>query len=56
MFTKYREMSITILRERYADYGQIGFLVSMRADVQLAHKTSFSRLKGIIPVKGSRGE
>jgi HK97 family phage major capsid protein len=43
------EVSITILRERYADYGQVGFLVWMRADVQLAHKASFSRLKGIIP-------
>lgn len=41
------EMSITILKERYADYGQIGFLCWMRADVQLAHKESFSRLKGI---------
>lgn len=43
------EMTITVLRERYADYGQIGFLVWMRADVQLAHKASFCRLKGIIP-------
>ena len=43
------EMQITIMRERYADYGQIGFLCWMRADVQLAHKASFSRLKGIIP-------
>ena len=43
------QVSITVLRERYADYGQVGFLVWMRADVQLAHKASFSRLKGIIP-------
>jgi len=43
------EVQVTVLRERYADYGQIGFLVWMRADVQLAHKASFSRLKGIIP-------
>lgn len=43
------QVSITILKERYADYGQIGFLVWMRADAQLAHKVSFSRLKGIIP-------
>ena len=41
------QVSITILKERYADYGQIGFLVWMRADVQLAHKASFARLKGI---------
>jgi HK97 family phage major capsid protein len=43
------EVSITILNERYADYGQVGFLVWMRADVQLAHKASFSRLRGILP-------
>lgn len=43
------QMSITVLRERYADYGQVGFLCWMRADVQLAHKASFSRLKGIVP-------
>lgn len=43
------EVSITVLKERFADYGQVGFLVWMRADVQLAHKASFSRLKGIIP-------
>lgn len=43
------EVQITVLRERYADYGQVGFLCWMRADVQLAHKASFSRLKGIIP-------
>lgn len=43
------EVQVTVLRERYADYGQVGFLVWMRADVQLAHKASFSRLKGIIP-------
>lgn len=41
------EMRIEVLRERYADYGQIAFLCWMRADVQLAHKASFCRLKGI---------
>jgi HK97 family phage major capsid protein len=43
------QMNLTILKERFADYGQVGFLVWMRADVQLAHKASFCRLKGIIP-------
>lgn len=43
------ELQVTLLKERYADYGQVGFLCWMRADVQLAHKASFSRLKGIIP-------
>lgn len=44
-----REIDGSCRRERYADYGQVGFLVWMRADVQLAHKASFSRLKSIIP-------
>jgi HK97 family phage major capsid protein len=43
------QVSITVLKERYADYGQVGFLVWMRIDAQLAHKASFSRLKGIVP-------
>lgn len=43
------QVSITVLKERYADFGQIGFLVWMRADVQLAHKASFCRVKGVIP-------
>jgi len=43
------QVSITILKERYADYGQVGFLVWMRADVQLAHKASFCALRGIVP-------
>lgn len=42
-------LRIELLRERYADYHQYGFLAWMRGDVQLAHKASFSRLKGIIP-------
>ena len=43
------QVSISILKERYADYGQVGFLVWMRADVQLAHKASFCALRGIVP-------
>lgn len=43
------ELTITVLHERNADFGLVGFLVWMRADMQLAHKARFSRLKGIIP-------
>lgn len=57
LFGNYREMfiglrdqvSITVLKERYSNYGQVGFLVWIRADVQLANKASFSKLVGIIP-------
>lgn len=40
---------IEVLRERYADSFQYGFLLWLRGDMQLAHAASFSRLKGIIP-------
>jgi HK97 family phage major capsid protein len=32
------EVQIVVLKERYADHGQVGFLVWVRADVQLAHE------------------
>lgn len=40
---------IELLRERYGEYMQYGFLCWMRGDVQLAHKASFCRIKGITP-------
>lgn len=42
-------ITVQVLNERFAENGQIGLVVHARADVQLAHKASFSRLKGIIP-------
>jgi HK97 family phage major capsid protein len=41
-------MRVFVLRERYADNGQIGLLGWMRADVQLAHAASFAKLIGIL--------
>jgi HK97 family phage major capsid protein len=40
---------IEILRERFADALQVGFLVSMRADIAVAHAASFAMITGIIP-------
>lgn len=42
-------LSIEVLKERYADLGQIGLIAWMRADVQAAHAASFARIIGVIP-------
>lgn len=44
-----QDITIQMLNELYAGTGQIGLAVHARIDVQLAHKESFSRLKGITP-------
>ena len=50
MFIGVREViTIQMLHELYASEGAIGLAVHARMDVQLAHKESFSRLKGIKP-------
>ena len=38
-----------VLRERYADNYQYGFLVHMRTDVAVEHAESFAQLIGVIP-------
>jgi HK97 family phage major capsid protein len=43
------ELRIEILRERYADNMQYGFLAHLRADVQLEHPESFTKITGIAP-------
>jgi len=40
---------LEVLRERYSDNFQYGFLAHLRADIQLAHPASFCELIGIIP-------
>lgn len=40
---------IEILRERYAENFQYGFLAHLRADIQLARPASFCEVRGIIP-------
>jgi HK97 family phage major capsid protein len=43
------QLRIEILKERYGEYLQYGFLCHMRGDVQAAHVESFAVLKGITP-------
>ena len=43
------ELRIELLRERYADSYQFGFLAHLRADVQLEHGEAFGELVGITP-------
>ena len=41
-------LRIEILKERFGEFNQFAFVAHLRGDVQLAHKASFCRLKGII--------
>lgn len=43
------ELRIEVLREKYADTLQYGFIAHLRFDVQLAHPQSFAKLIGITP-------
>lgn len=43
------DIRIEVLRERYADYLQYGFLCHLRADVVAEHDQSFTVLRGITP-------
>lgn len=43
------QLRIEVLRERYADNLQYGFLAYLRADVAVTHAASFGKLIGIIP-------
>jgi HK97 family phage major capsid protein len=47
------EMRIELLRERYADSYQYGFLVHMRVDAVPARDESFAQITGIIPDSGT---
>lgn len=40
-------LRVEVLRERYADSYQLGFLAHLRADVQLLHAASFCRIRDI---------
>ena len=42
------DIRIEVIRERYADAFQYGFLAWMRADVQLAHPGSFCQIVGVL--------
>jgi HK97 family phage major capsid protein len=42
-------LNITLLRERFADTGQLAFVAHIRADVAFAHPESFVKLLGVKP-------
>jgi HK97 family phage major capsid protein len=42
-------LQINVLNERYADTGQVAFVLWMRADVAVAHPAALARIQGIIP-------
>lgn len=44
------QLRIEILRERYADVHQYGFVAHLRADVAAEHEAAFTVLEGITPV------
>lgn len=43
------ELRVEVLRERFSDNFQYGFLAHMRLDVQVRHAESFCRIQGVIP-------
>lgn len=43
------ELRVEVLRERFGEFHQYGFIAHLRADVQLAHPESFAQVIGIIP-------
>ncbi len=43
------ELEVSILREKYADTGELGFLAWLRVDVQLARPKAFALVKGVRP-------
>jgi len=43
------QVRVDVLMERYADYGQVGFISWLRLDVQLVHPQSFAQIVGILP-------
>jgi HK97 family phage major capsid protein len=47
------DFRLEVLRERYADSFQFGFLGHLRVDAQLFHAASFTRLQGISPSTGT---
>ena len=44
-----QELVIDVLKERYAEFHQIGFVAHLRADVHLIHEKSFAQIVGVTP-------
>jgi HK97 family phage major capsid protein len=43
------ELRVEILKERYAEYLQYGFLGYLRADINVTHPEGFAMVIGILP-------
>ena len=43
------DLQITVLQERFAELGQIGFIAWLRADVALARPAAIARIAGVTP-------
>lgn len=43
------EVTLQILQERYGEFNQVGFLVTLRADVGAWHDQAFAKIIGVIP-------
>lgn len=43
------QLQITILNERFAEFGQVGFVGWLRADVQIARPGALAKIIGIKP-------
>ena len=41
------QLQVAVLQERYADNGQVGFVLWMRGDTMLAHPAAMARITGI---------
>ena len=44
------ELRVEVLKERYSENYQFGFLAHLRADIQCWHAESFARIVGVIPL------
>lgn len=45
-----QQLRIEVLREKFMDNLQVGFIAHLRADVALAHPQSFCHVQGVVPV------
>ena len=43
------QLQVSVLQERFADNGQVGFVLWLRADVALARPAAMARIVGIKP-------
>ena len=44
------QLEMLVLHERYAEFGQIAFLVTMRADTAVYQPNAFCNITGVLPL------